>query len=151
MKISRNFDSNEFSCSCCGRLIIDTKLVESLQHLRNVLGKPITISSGFRCADGNKFAGGSSGSLHLSGKAADITVLEISPEDVLPYVYDISDFNNGGIGFYPRLRNVAGFLHVDIRGYKARWGRINRIYTGIEEAISYGREFRKENGNKNGK
>ena len=43
-----------------------------LQSIRNKYGKPIKVSSGFRCKQLNKAVGGSATSQHLSGEAADI-------------------------------------------------------------------------------
>ena len=43
-----------------------------LQPLRNVFGQPITVTSGFRCAQLNKIVGGSPASQHIKGEAADI-------------------------------------------------------------------------------
>lgn len=45
-----------------------------LQPLRNIYGKPIVITSGYRCAALNKLVGGVANSYHLQGNAADIRV-----------------------------------------------------------------------------
>lgn len=51
------------------------KLVENvLDPLREKYGKPIMISSGYRCEKLNKAVGGAAKSQHLTGKAADICV-----------------------------------------------------------------------------
>lgn len=44
-----------------------------LDPLREAWGKPITVTSGYRCAALNKAAGGVPTSMHLTGNAADIT------------------------------------------------------------------------------
>ena len=46
----------------------------TLQPIRNLLQKPMIISSGFRCPELNKLVGGVSNSQHLEGKAVDFTV-----------------------------------------------------------------------------
>ena len=43
-----------------------------LQPLRNAYGKPLLVSSGFRCAGLNRILNGSPTSDHLTGRAADI-------------------------------------------------------------------------------
>ena len=48
--------------------------VEVLQPLRDFLGKPVVVSSGYRCRELNKKVGGISNSQHLTGEAADIRV-----------------------------------------------------------------------------
>lgn len=51
------------------------KLVENvLDPLREKYGKPIMVSSGYRCEKLNKAVGGAAKSQHLTGKAADICV-----------------------------------------------------------------------------
>lgn len=50
-------------------------LVENvLDPLREAYGKPITVTSGYRCPALNKAVGGSATSDHMKGQAADITV-----------------------------------------------------------------------------
>jgi hypothetical protein len=45
-----------------------------LDPLRDKYGKPITITSGYRCKELNRAVGGVSNSQHMTGEAADITV-----------------------------------------------------------------------------
>lgn len=51
-----------------------------LEPLREYLGKPIIITSGYRCEKLNRKVGGSSSSQHLYGQAVDIWVQGISPQ-----------------------------------------------------------------------
>lgn len=44
-----------------------------LQPIRDKYGKPISVTSGYRCYDLNKAVGGVGNSQHLTGEAADIT------------------------------------------------------------------------------
>lgn len=48
-------------------------LAATLEIVREVLGHPIVISSGYRCPELNRLVGGSSISAHLEGLAADFT------------------------------------------------------------------------------
>lgn len=57
-----------------------------LQPLRNALGCPIVITSGFRCAVLNKKVGGQSNSQHLMGQAADLVVPRKDLKDVFNYI-----------------------------------------------------------------
>ena len=50
------------------RLLAETVL----EPLREAFGRPITVSSGFRCPELNKAVGGARTSQHLLGQAADI-------------------------------------------------------------------------------
>lgn len=57
-----------------------------LQPLRDMLGKPITITSGFRNKLLNQKVGGASNSQHLYGQAADIIVFGMEVEDLYNYI-----------------------------------------------------------------
>lgn len=48
-------------------------LAEMLERIRSVVGKPIVVSSAFRCGELNALVGGASTSDHPLGNAADIT------------------------------------------------------------------------------
>lgn len=115
-QLTTNFRRSEFACHCgCGFDDIDMKVVQALQDLRNLLGKPIHVLSGCRCPAHNAAVGGVGGSQHMLGKAADITVRDLAPHEVADYVEMHSmEFRNGGIGRY------SGFTHCDI-GPKRRW------------------------------
>lgn len=71
--LTRNFSRSEFRCGHCRRLdALDLELVRALQRLRDIVGKPLTIISGYRCCEGNAQVGGAKYSQHLYGRAADI-------------------------------------------------------------------------------
>jgi len=70
--ISEHFDEREFVCPCCGKVHVDQFLLYLLEKARKLLGRPIIIASGYRCAAHDAAVGGKPNSAHLSGKAADI-------------------------------------------------------------------------------
>lgn len=82
MKLSKNFSLSEFLVTSTGIENIPTKevienlrklCVNVLQPLRDMYGKPIIITSGYRSPKVNKAVGGSKTSGHMLGTAADIT------------------------------------------------------------------------------
>lgn len=115
--LTKNFSRSEFKCKCgkCNCDDVDPKLVQGLQELRDITGEPIIINSAVRCPEHNKAVGGVSNSQHVKGKAADIRIKGMSPEKLAEYAEKIDVFKNGGIGTYNT------FVHVDVRGHKARW------------------------------
>ena len=114
--LTENFSRHEFACRCqCGFDDVDLKLIMALQELRDLIGQPIHVSSGCRCEKHNRAVGGAKNSQHLLGRAADISTRWLTPPELMMYALKIEAFKDGGIGLY------KGFLHVDIRGYKARW------------------------------
>ena len=57
------------------------ELLEVLDDLREFYGKPIKITSGFRCSELNKLVGGSPTSAHVIGYAADLQPVQGSFEE----------------------------------------------------------------------
>jgi hypothetical protein len=92
-------------------------LVEYLQKIRDHFGKPITITSAYRCDSYNKRIGGATGSYHSKGMACDISVSGVTPREVAKYAESIGIL---GIGLYES--NADGhFVHIDTRTYKSFW------------------------------
>lgn len=129
MKIGTYFDDFEFACKC-GRHgydgeghpildhIIDKRLVDLLARIRERLGVPLTVTSGYRCEAHNEEVGGVSNSYHTQGVAADITYVGIDV-DYLAQVAE--ECGADGIGCY----YYQDFVHVDVRGYAARWNDLD--------------------------
>lgn len=119
-QLSSHFVSTEFDChgsGCCSTTIIDPDLVSYLEKIREHFGKPITITSGYRCATHNRNVGGATGSRHSKGDAADIVVSGITPAEVAKYAESIGI---KGIGLYET--NADGFFtHIDTRPTKSFW------------------------------
>lgn len=119
-KLSEHFSSDEFDChgtGCCTTTIINEKLVEYLEKIRAHFGKPITITSGYRCVVHNRNVGGATGSRHGKGDAADIVIQGIAPRTVAQYAESIGIL---GIGLY-ETSSDGHFVHIDARDYKSFW------------------------------
>ena len=108
MKLTKNFSLEEmYRSDTAQRCGIDNKpqteevvenlralCLEVLQPLRDHLGKPVVVSSGYRCKDLNKKVGGVENSQHLKGEAADIKVRDREELiDVMRYIMDETDFD----------------------------------------------------------
>lgn len=105
----RHFKKSEFSCKCgvCGRTWMNKDFVFRLDSLRERLGFPIQITSGYRCEAHNKAIKGSPRSQHLKGKAVDIRIKDSGHRyKVLKEVFEMN-FAGIGVG--------DGFLHIDDR------------------------------------
>lgn len=119
-KLSANFNSSEFDChgnGCCTETLIDPKLVEILQKIRNHFGKAITITSGYRCPTHNSKVSRAKNSYHTKGQAADFTVSGVTPREVAKYAESIGI---KGIGLY-ETKDDGFFVHIDTRTTKAFW------------------------------
>ena len=119
-KIAPNFQYKEFDCQgkgCCSTTIIDEKLVAYIQQIRDHFGKPVTITSSYRCEIHNKRVGGATKSYHMQGKAADIVVQGVSSREVAKYAESIGIL---GIGLYETSAD-GYFTHIDTRTTKSFW------------------------------
>lgn len=121
VKLSNNFISTEFDCKgndgCCKATIINPQLVIYLQAIRDHFGKPITITSGYRCLKHNQRVGGATGSRHTKGDAADIVVSGVAPKEVAKFAESIGV---KGIGLYETQAD-GYFVHIDTRVSKSFW------------------------------
>lgn len=113
--ISEHFNRSEFACKCgCGFDTVDIELIEILETVRHRFMRPITITSGCRCADHNYKIGGSKDSQHIKARAADFKVQGVEPKEV--YEFLCSTFKDKfGFGLY------SAWVHGDSRQAKARW------------------------------
>lgn len=61
-------------------------IVKCLQPLRDKLGKPIRITSGYRCKVLNKAVKGATNSEHLYGRAVDISVAGMTVKQLFDFI-----------------------------------------------------------------
>ena len=122
-KITENFALSEFRCkdgTDVPEELMDnvTLLCENLQVLRDHIGKPIRVISGYRSPKYNRRIGGARRSQHMTAKAADIKVKGMTPAEVKAAIVELikeGKMMKGGIGLY------TTFTHYDVRGRNARW------------------------------
>ncbi len=110
----KHFKQSEFTCKCgCGLNNIDLKLVKILDEIRDYFGQSVTISSGCRCTTHNKKVGGVQGSRHVSGKAADIIVKNVSKDKVLAKCKEYVASGRARYT-YTNNSNMGNAVHIDI-------------------------------------
>lgn len=104
-----------------GPMNVQMPLLELLNSLRAAYGKPLVVNSAYRSPEHNKAVGGVPNSYHTQGLAADIRPTEAHKDD-LRVLRDICNRLNseGGVGLYDT------FVHVDARGFRARWDNRTR-------------------------
>ena len=119
-KLSENLNVSEFAChgsGCCTTVKIDEQLVKYVQMIRDHFGKPVTVTSGYRCPAHNRAVGGATASYHARGQAADIVVQGVAPAEVAKYAESIGI---KGVGLYETDKD-GHFTHIDTRTMKAFW------------------------------
>jgi len=110
-QLTANFRYSEFWCNGIepptGYYLNILALAKELQKVRDAVGSPITITSGWRSKEHNTSVGGATNSQHLTGKAADIKCYKMPANFLLVYLARYGAFT--GFGVDPT------FNHVDIR------------------------------------
>ena len=131
-------DLNLLKCRCgCkeGQEVkVHKRLRGMIKYLEDVFGKPLIVSSGYRCIKHNKTVGGASKSIHLKYpvQAMDFTIERVDAKDVYKAI-DEKYPNSCGIGYYVNNHTHYFFVHTDSRAGKARWLRINGVYLKATE------------------
>lgn len=139
--ISKNFSYHEFFRSATAEregidnttndVIIKVNLRELvtnvLQPLRDGLGKPLTINSGYRCKKLNELVGGVESSQHRKGQAADIRSDDATPYEIACKAVAL------GLRF-DQMILYPSFVHFsydpDKGGRQRKDIRYNKSYTG---------------------
>jgi uncharacterized protein YcbK (DUF882 family) len=117
IQLSKNFKISEFECPDGSReVMLEMRLVDMLQKLRDRLGVPLTIESGYRNPTHNIAVRGSPNSRHMLGQAADVKCRTFNPKQVAAAAL-LCGFT--GIGTY--LHNGDYFNHLDIRPVRSLW------------------------------
>tara|TARA_Y100001935_G_C17263824_1_gene487997 strand:+ start:1057 stop:1455 length:399 start_codon:yes stop_codon:yes gene_type:complete len=123
VQLEKNFNIDEFKCkdgtSVPDEYLSNVELLaKNLQVLRDKVGLPIIIISGYRSPEYNKKIGGAKRSQHMLAKAADIIIKGMSSTEVKNVIISLiksGEMHPGGIGLYQT------FTHYDVRGQNRRW------------------------------
>lgn len=117
VKLGKHFKVKEFACRNGSQVVfIDDYLVSVLNILRNKLGKPVIITSGYRTPEWNAKCNGAKYSYHMRGMAADLRVDGMSAKELAKKLNEIVP-NECGIIVY------NNWVHFDVRtGKKYRKG-----------------------------
>lgn len=124
MQLTKNFKLEEFACHDGSTVPPEymanvQELANNLQVLRDELGVPVVVISGYRTPIYNAEHGGAVHSQHMLAKAGDVQVKGLTPRklcDKIKALIAAGKMKQGGVGLYP------SFVHYDVRGTAARWG-----------------------------
>ena len=105
-----NFKREEFLCQHCKADGIQEPLVAKIQELRNLYGKPMKITSGYRCPQHPIEVKKATPGAHALGLAADIGVEGAEAYKILNLA-----FLQGFTGIGVQQKGTGRFIHVDIR------------------------------------
>lgn len=136
MKLSKYISKDEYVCRHCQSMPPDfspdfpgvKELFEAFDNLREAWGKPLPISSGYRCVKHNKDIGGAPISAHLFGLALDIRFS--TPEEVEMFKKLIDriapDLRVGTYEKKPLIIHIDTAYHIMPKAHKA-WKRGKRF------------------------
>lgn len=79
-----------------------------LEEVRKVVGKPITVTSGYRGRELNQAIGGASNSQHTYGCAADIKVHGLTPDEIIRMIL------TANIRFDQLIREYDSWVHISV-------------------------------------
>ena len=118
---------------------INGLLLLLLDRIRDALNSRIRINGAYSASGHSEY------SQHYRGNAVDFVVLDVPHSKALVEIekilVDLQVDHVVGFGVYPDW-NTPGF-HLDVRGSKARWGRVQRQYVAYEPVAEKLREAAK--------
>lgn len=108
-KAWKYFKLGEFSCKHCGENKMDPKFIDKLDLLREAYGKPLVVTSGYRCpAHNQKVSSTGPNGPHTTGKATDFRV---DRGDAYKLLAIAMEMGFRGIGV--NQKGTGRFIHVD--------------------------------------
>lgn len=110
-----NFSHAEMRCSQTGMCRLDDEFMDKLQKLRDAVGKPLTITSGYRSIDHSieaaKIEDSKPAGSHTTGKAVDVAC-----ERGFAYQVLFAAIKLGFTGIGVQQSGSRRFLHLDTVG-----------------------------------
>lgn len=100
----RHFRPVEIACRSDGSILLNMDALSRLETARVLLDKPMRINSGYRTENYNKKIGGKPHSMHLQGRAFDVSLIGHDRDEVLR---SLKAAGFTGFGFYDT------FIHAD--------------------------------------
>jgi zinc D-Ala-D-Ala carboxypeptidase len=105
-----NFTAKELACTHCQAEGIKPELMDKLQALRTRYGKPMRITSGYRCPQHPVEARKTAPGAHALGLAADVGVEGAEAHQILKLAFEL-----GFTGVGVQQKGVGRFIHLDVR------------------------------------
>lgn len=108
-----SFTRAETACHCgCGQCGMDEAFMDALQALRNQYGRPMPVTSGYRCPDHNvNISDSGPNGPHTTGKAVDVAVNR--GRDAYDLVFMAMSHGFTGVGVSVKKGQANSFIHLD--------------------------------------
>lgn len=85
------------------------RLAMLLESIRSAVGKPLKVSSAYRCPALNKAVGGASGSFHTRGLACDFSVVGYTPFELCVLI------EKSGVSYDKLILEFDRWVHIQIQ------------------------------------
>lgn len=103
-----NFSEKEFKCSHCGQCHMKESFLDRLQAFRTAYGKPMRITSGYRCPQHPIEAAKEKPGAHASGQAADVGCSGQEAYTIMKLAFEL-----GFTGIGVSQKGSTRFVHLD--------------------------------------
>jgi uncharacterized protein YcbK (DUF882 family) len=107
--MAKYFSESEMACQHCGATNMDPEFMNALDSLREAYGKPLAVTSGYRCPEHPIEARKAHAGAHTTGKAADLAVDRGDAYEVLEIAMGMGLFTGIGI----QQKGSGRFIHLD--------------------------------------
>lgn len=144
-----SFTPEEIACRGTGRLVVHAAVMDKLQHLRTLVGKPMILNSAYRSPEHNKRVGGEPNSYHMAKRThagEPVMAFDISMANHEPYDFIAKAKKAGfrGFGHYPKKPDGRhNFLHID-NGPQRTWNSGSNFPKPIEKPHELPQRFDSE-------
>lgn len=105
------FTEKEFKCRHCGECEVESYFMDALLALRKEYGKPMVVTSGYRCPNHPKEVIKKAPGQHNRGRAVDIGCGATEAYRIIELALDFG-FTGVGISQHP---DRSRFIHLDMR------------------------------------
>ena len=107
-----NFTRKELECGCgCGGVIEDEVFLNNLQRLRGIYGRPMILTSAYRCPEYNATVS----STGLNGPHTQAAVdVKVFGEEAYRFLWMAISQGFHGIGVQQKGRWSSRFIHIDM-------------------------------------
>lgn len=106
--MKNHFTEKELKCPCCGRNEFKQTTLDKFNKLREIIGLPLAMFSGYRCEKYNKLKGFTQ--THATGQAGD---LQVTHKLAVAILCKWAEVGFTGIGISQKGPTGKRFIHLD--------------------------------------
>lgn len=113
---AEHFSPHEFASKGNGKVHVSRRMIDALDQVREAVGHPLRITSGYRDPQQNRRVGGARQSRHMVGDAVDIDITGLSDTQRYFLMWHLLAQGFTSFGSYEK-----SFIHADMRPLARVW------------------------------